>query len=186
MDKDILIQELLTLKSRILELPQKYTTSSFTFGSGVAQAKDQIPIICSNIDDAIDALKKGKDSHNMPITKNQIADGLTNLINATRRPQFIGLITSILNNEGIKEFEKKINELDQIVAKIRKHQPEHISQPKFIPKTEYIVPSKQVDKKEKEIGNLIQVDSKHLKVKFRDYTSNEQAIKITSNWFGTV
>lgn len=71
MEKNILIRELHTLKSNIFELPQKYPTSGFNFGSGVSQAKEQIPIVCSNIDDAINALKKGKDSYNRPITKYQ-------------------------------------------------------------------------------------------------------------------
>jgi len=118
MRKKILIQELRILKSNILELSQKYPKSSFNFGAGVSQAKEQVPIICSNIDDAINALKKGKDSYNRPITKYQIATGLSNLINATRRPQFIVLITSVLNNDGINEIGKLMNELEQIAAKI--------------------------------------------------------------------
>lgn len=118
MRKKILIQELQILKSNILELSQKYPTSSFNFGAGVAQAKEQVPIICSNIDDAINALKKGKDSYNRPITKYQIATGLSNLINATRRPKFIVLMRSVLNNDGINELEKRISELEQIAAKI--------------------------------------------------------------------
>lgn len=188
MEKNALIRELHTLKSNILELPQKYPTSSINFGAGVAQAKEQVPIICSNIDDAINALKKGKDSNNRPITKYQIADGLSNLINATRRQQFIGLITSVLNNDGINELKKELFELEQIAAKIRSFRLEPISQPQPIPQPQDIAPpqpiprpqpiSQPVYRQEKEIENLIQVDSKDFKVKFRDYTPNEKAIRV--------
>ena len=188
MDKNTIIRELHTLKSNILELPQRYPTSIFTFGAGIAQAKEQVPIICSNIDDAINALKKGKDSYNRPITKYQIADGLSNLIKATQRPQFIGLITSVFNNDGINELEKKMNELGQIAAKIRSFQPESISHQQPIPQPQDIaqpqaIPRPQaipqpVYRQEKEIENLIQVDSKDFKVKFKDYTFNEKAFRV--------
>lgn len=64
-------QELLTLKSKISELPQKYQTGAFVFGAGVGKAQEQVPTICAVIDDAVRALEKGLDVHNQPITKPQ-------------------------------------------------------------------------------------------------------------------
>jgi hypothetical protein len=113
-----IVLELQTLRSKISELPQKYPTGAFTFGPGAGTAQEQVPTICAVIDDAIKALEKGLDIHNRPITKPQIADGLKRLVEATRRPAFVGLITAVLSSPGISELEKCMNELEQIASKI--------------------------------------------------------------------
>jgi len=112
------VQELLTLKSKISELPQKYPTGTFTFGTGVAQAQEQIPTICRNIDEAIRALDIGVDPYDRPITKSQIADGLIRLVNATRKPAFVGLMIAVLSSEGVLVLETYMNELEQIASTI--------------------------------------------------------------------
>lgn len=85
----IIAQELQGLKNKIFELPRRYPTGVHTSGSGVAQAQEQIPIICRNIDEAIRALNTGLDPHNRPITKSQIADGIKCLVNATRNQHLL-------------------------------------------------------------------------------------------------
>jgi len=52
-------QELIALKSKISELPQKFQTGASVFGAGAGKAQEQIPIICTVIDDAVKALKIG-------------------------------------------------------------------------------------------------------------------------------
>ena len=111
-------QILLDLKAELAELTAKYPAAGFSFGSGATQAQEQIPIICQNIDDAIKALNTGQDPHGNPITKAQITDGLKNLVEATRKPAFIGLMTAALNGEGIKQLEHNLNELERIAEKI--------------------------------------------------------------------
>jgi predicted nucleic acid-binding Zn ribbon protein len=113
-----IVQELLALKSKISELPQKYPTGTFTFGSGVGEAQKQIPTICAVIDDAIKALEKGLDIHNRPITISQIADGVKRLVIATRAPAFVGLMTAVLSSEGVRVLETYMNELEQIASTI--------------------------------------------------------------------
>jgi hypothetical protein len=113
------VQKLQALKSKISEIPQRYQTGAFVTGPGVGQVREQIPIICRNIDDAIRALKTGLDPYNRPITKPQIADGLKRLVDQTRRPAFIGVISTVLRVEGVSELEKYMNELEQIAGKIR-------------------------------------------------------------------
>jgi len=112
------VQELLALKSKISELPQKYPTGTFTFGTGVAQAQEQIPTICAVIDDAVKALEKGLDVHNRPITNSQIADGVKRLVIATRAPAFVGLMIAVLSSEGARVLETYMNELEQIASTI--------------------------------------------------------------------
>jgi len=114
-----IVQELLTLKSKTSELPQKYPTGALVFGAGAGKAQEQIPIICRNIDEAIRALNTGLDPHNRPITKFQIADGIKRLVNATRKPAFIGLMTVVLSGDGIQLLENYLNELEQIASRIK-------------------------------------------------------------------
>jgi len=114
-----IVQELLTLKSKTSELPQKYQTGASVFGTGAGKAQEQIPTICSVIDDTVKALGKGLDVHNQPITKPQIADGLKRLIAATQQPAFIGLVSTVLSPEGIGELEKYMNELERIASRIK-------------------------------------------------------------------
>jgi len=114
-----IVQELLALKSKISLLPQKYSTGDLVFGAGAGKAQEQIPTICAVIDDAVKALEKGLDIHNRPITKSQIADGLKRLVDATRRPAFVGLISAVLSSEGISELEKYINELERVTRRIK-------------------------------------------------------------------
>ena len=113
------IRELQVLKAEISRLPQKYSSSGFTFGAGSSTATEQIPTICAVIDDAVKALEKGLDVHNRPITKPQIVDGLKRLVAATRRPAFIGLVSAALNPTGVRELEGYMNQLEQIANKIR-------------------------------------------------------------------
>lgn len=114
-----IVQELLTLKSKISELPQKYQTGALVFGAGAGKAQEQVPTICAVIDDAVKALEKGTDVHNQPITKPQIADGLKRLVAATRQPAFIGLTSTVLSPTGVSQLEKYMNELEQIASGIR-------------------------------------------------------------------
>jgi hypothetical protein len=114
-----LIGELESLKAKLSKLPQEYSTGAFTFGQGVSTAQEQIPIICANIDDAIKALEKGVDRSNRPITRSQIADGIRRLVIATRRPAFVGLVSTVLNPMGVRELESCMDELVQIAVKIK-------------------------------------------------------------------
>jgi hypothetical protein len=112
-------QDLLNLKSKISELPKKYPIKEVSsFGAGLSQAQEQIPIICLNIDQAVKALKTGFDPHNNPITKPLIAQGLKKLLAATRAPGFIGLVGTVINADGIKMLEKHLDELSNITSRI--------------------------------------------------------------------
>ena len=113
------IKDLKSLKTRISELPDQYPYEGQTFGSGTAQAEQQIPIICQNIDDAIHALRTGRDSQSNPITSNQIGDGLKRLVQATRMSGFAGLLSAVLSpDRGLKKLEKCMDELEEIADQL--------------------------------------------------------------------
>ena len=113
-----IVQELQTLKIKISELPAQCPAKGISFGAGVTQAQEQIPIICKNIEQAIIALNTGFDPYNRPITKQQIVDGLKHLVSATRKPAFIGLMVAVLSGDGIQSLENHLNYLEQIANKI--------------------------------------------------------------------
>lgn len=111
-------QILLNLKAELSSLTTKYPSTGVSFGGGAVQAQEQIPIICQNIDDAIKALNTGQDPHGNPISKRQITDGLKRLVAATRNPAFVGLVTVVLNSDGIQQFEHLMSELERIAENI--------------------------------------------------------------------
>jgi len=113
------IQVLNSLKTRILQLPNQYPYEGQAFGSGTAQAKQQIPIICQNIDAAIDALRTGLDSQGNSITSERVGEGLQRLVQATRKPGFAGLLSVVLSSDrGVKELENSMAELEAIAARL--------------------------------------------------------------------
>ena len=113
-----LVQDLGNLKIKISELPKQYSFEGKSFGPGSNLAQEQIPIICTNIDQSIKALRTGFDPSNNPIAKPEVARGLKNLINATRKPGFFGLVGKVLTVDGIQVLKSCINELEQISGRI--------------------------------------------------------------------
>jgi hypothetical protein len=105
---------LIDIKERIARLPTQFPTSAHTFGAGAMQAQEQIPIISRNIDQAVAALKTGIDPNGNPITKQQISSGLKNLVRATQKPAFIGLMSAVLDSNGIQQLERSMVELERI------------------------------------------------------------------------
>jgi len=114
-----MIRKLLTLKSSILEIPQKYPSSTLVIGVDTSHAKEQILLLNLNLGEAISALKKGKDKYNRPITNHQIADGLNNIINVVRDPTFLVSISGEINRMGLVELENKMDVLKKIAENIR-------------------------------------------------------------------
>lgn len=114
-----IVKELQAVKAKVSELPQAYATGASIFGAGASKAREQIPTICAVIDDSIKALEKGLDVHNRHITRSQTADGLRRLVAATRRPAFIGLVSTVLNPFGIRKLTDYMNELERITNKIK-------------------------------------------------------------------
>ena len=111
--------DLLTLKSRISNLPEEYPAIGESFGPGAGVAKQQIPIICQNIEQAFVALQTGLDPNNNPISKEQIEEGLINLANATKKPEFSGLLNTVLSVRGVIKLESYMDQLGVVADQLR-------------------------------------------------------------------
>jgi hypothetical protein len=48
-----------------------------------------------------------------------MADGLKRLVDATRQPAFIGLISTVFSPAGVSELERYMNELERIASRIK-------------------------------------------------------------------
>lgn len=111
--------DIMTLKTNISMLTKDYPAKGESFGPGADIAKQQIPIICRNIDQALNALKTGLDPNGNPITKEQIGDGLAKLVDDTKRPGFSGLMSGVLSIEGVSKMEGYLNELKSLAGQLR-------------------------------------------------------------------
>jgi hypothetical protein len=117
------IDDLESLRARLELLPSRCPPTATVVGPGVQQAQEQIPIICRNIDDAVRALSMGRDPNGNPITESEVADGLTNLVQATRDPGFVGGMSLALSTEGVMELLKATEELADIAARLGRSAP---------------------------------------------------------------
>lgn len=116
---DQIEKTLLGLKDRIAVIPEQHVAKGFSFGSGAGQAQQQIPIICNNINDAVEALRKGRDPNGNPITADQIGSGLQNLIEATRRPGFDTLLMRAINDEGLIRLKDCLKEMEKVSHRLQ-------------------------------------------------------------------
>jgi hypothetical protein len=114
-----IVWNLSDLQRKIPRLPKQYPAGGFTFGAGKGVAEEQIPIICRNIEEALGALETGLDPNGNPITKKQIGEGLMNLVQATKKPGFAGLLNGVLNVDGIAELESYMDRLRDVAGQLR-------------------------------------------------------------------
>jgi len=111
--------DLSNLKSQISKLPEQHAHLGMSSGPGASTAEQQIPIICLNIEQALVALKTGIDPNGNPIYREQIADGLVALVDATKRPGFSGLLNAVLTIEGVTKLEDYMDQLRLVANQLR-------------------------------------------------------------------
>ena len=111
--------QLQSLRTRISILPAQHPGPGMVIGYKDdewtdRQARQQIPTICQNIDDALNALDCGRDPVGNPITRDQVGDGLQRLIKATRKSGWDKLVSIVLSPQGIRELKKRLREVEAI------------------------------------------------------------------------
>ena len=112
------VGELKALRRQISSLPERHASDADLAGGGVAQARQQFEVLCKVIEDAIRALEHGVDTHGSTISHADIARGLNRLVATVRRPQWFGLVSSILDMEGPKELQGCIDRINRVAKKI--------------------------------------------------------------------
>jgi hypothetical protein len=113
------IDDLESVKSRLEVLPHRFPATATAVGPGAQQAKEQIPIICRNVGDAVSALRTGRDPGGNSITGSRVGNGLQRLANDASGPAFSGLMLTALSTDGVRELEGLIDELVGIAARLQ-------------------------------------------------------------------
>lgn len=108
---------LLAIKATLGDLPAAFARTTTADGPGVEIAREQIPIICRNIGEAIAALRAGADQTGEPITVAQVGRGLQALVDDATGPAYSGLMSTVLDHEGVAILERSI----QALAGVAKH-----------------------------------------------------------------
>jgi TolB-like protein len=112
------VEELRSLRNSIFALSQRRSDAVPAVGPGAGQAVENIQIVCRNVDEAVRALETGLDPHGRRITKTQVAAGLRRLVDATRQPACISLLTVVLGDDAIRSLENHLRELERMADTI--------------------------------------------------------------------
>ncbi len=123
-DTETIISDLEALKARISKIPETYPTRAVVAGPGANTAREQIPMIRGGIGASVNVLRTGRVSDDMPIPKGLnrflfASDLLKNAVGKARDPAFVGLVSTVINLDGVAELRKCIDELDKIAQKVR-------------------------------------------------------------------
>lgn len=112
------VMDLEALRVRLESLPSRYATTATALGPGAEQAREQVPIICRTIDDAVQAIRSGLDPEGRPITLSQVGDGLLRLVDDVSGAGFSGLMHTVMNPDGVRELERAVSELAEIGSRL--------------------------------------------------------------------
>jgi hypothetical protein len=113
------ISSLKSVKSQLERLPISHAATATAVGPGVGQAREQIPIICRNIDDAVRALRTGRDPSGNRISASLVGDGLRRLADDASGPAFSGLMLTVLSPDGVQVLKTAIDELSRAAERLR-------------------------------------------------------------------
>jgi len=113
------VQRLQTLKSKIAELQKDGGSFGDVSEPAASKSRQQVPIICRVIDDAVRAYETGRDINGRPISPVQLADGIRRLAADTRKQEFQFTLSLTLGRDAIGRLESYMNELEAIARDIR-------------------------------------------------------------------
>jgi hypothetical protein len=102
------VERLLAIREALGDLPVAFATTASALGPGVEIAREQIPSICRNIDDAVAALRAGADQTGEPISATQVGRGLQALVDDASGPAYSALMGTILDRDGVAALERSI------------------------------------------------------------------------------
>jgi hypothetical protein len=105
---------------RLEALPIRHPARVTTVGPGVARAQEQVPLLCRTLDDAVGALRTGRDQAGNLISAAQVGAGLQHLVDGVTGPGVARLMRAALDDDGVREFEELLLELCGIAAALRR------------------------------------------------------------------
>jgi hypothetical protein len=114
------VEALEEVESRLDALPIRHPARVAAVGPGVARAHEQVPDLCRTLDDAVAALRTGRDRAGNPIAAAQVGAGLQHLVDGTSGPGVARLMGAALDDAGVQEFEELLDALRDIAAALRR------------------------------------------------------------------
>lgn len=108
-----------SIRNALEDLPVSFATTAMAIGPGAEIAREQIPIVCRNIGDAIAALRAGADQTGEPISAAQVGRGLQALVDDATGPAYSALMSTVLDREGVAALERSIGALAGVARRLR-------------------------------------------------------------------
>lgn len=116
---DEVAARLLAISETLRDLPVSFAATATADDPGAEIAREQIPIICRNIGEAIAALRAGADQTGEPITVAQVGRGLQVLVDDATGPAYSGLMSTVLDHEGVTALERSIRALEGVAKHLQ-------------------------------------------------------------------
>lgn len=114
------VEALEQVEAQLEALPIRHPARVAAVGPGVARAHAQVPDLCRTLDDAVAALRTGRDRAGNAISAGQVGAGLEHLIHGASGPGVARLMGAALDEAGVQEFEEILDDLAEIAAALRR------------------------------------------------------------------
>jgi hypothetical protein len=113
------IDSLVSVQEALRSLPGRHRTHLPDTDPGVRMAQELITTTCGIIDDAVGALRTGRDPAGNSIARSHVAAGLQHLVDDWGE-RITGLMRVVLDDEGLRELQRLGDELGGVAARLRR------------------------------------------------------------------
>ena len=113
------IEALVSVQETLRSLPARHPARAVT-DPEVRTVQEQITPVCDIIDNAVAALRTGRDPAGNSLARAQVGAGLQHLVDDCRGEQFTAVMLVGLDADGGSEFQRLVDELGRLAARLRR------------------------------------------------------------------